>query len=273
MSFGSDLDEKGWQAGAVVSQDMLPAVVPLLSRAGLPPPVIDGGDWLVVVSQTCDVVAAKEEAEPLVELLHCRPIANLRAEFQGRKSTRRLDFRPNKADLPAAFLSAHALADRYEVPRALFLHHEPDQGRNLSKNAVTNLQAWYALRYSRPAWPDAFNDRWSPAKKALLKVLHPLKEDVAEVRVAILERDDELPAGSDYHVSLFFIVDDETWNGDPEARQAALLAFAEFTAALENCDGIEVDKDLSDVLPGGDFSWQLTKSTDEWNFANLSHQE
>ena len=180
---------------------------------------------------------------------------------------------PNKADLPAAFLSAHALADRYEVPRALFLHHEPDQDRHLSKNAVTNLQAWYALRYSRPAWPDAFNDRWSPAKKALLKVLHPLKEDVAEVRVAILERDDELPAGSDYHVTLFFIVDDETWNGDPEARHAAQLAFAEFTAALENCDGIEVDKDLSDVLPGGDFSWQLTKSTDEWNFANLSHQE
>ena len=110
MSFGSDLDEKGWQAGAVVSQDMLPAVVPLLSRAGLPPPVIDGGDWFVVVSQTCDVVAAKEDAEPLVELLHCRPIANLRAEFQGRKSTRRLDFRPNVTDRHKPATAGAALA-------------------------------------------------------------------------------------------------------------------------------------------------------------------
>ena len=56
-------------------------------------------------------------------------------------------------------------------------------------------------------------------KKGFAEGTQPTKEDVAEVRVAILERDDELPAGSDYHVTLFFIVDDETWNGDPEAAK------------------------------------------------------
>ena len=273
MSFGSDLDAKGWQAGAVVAQDMMPLVVPLLARAGLAPPDVGRGDWLVVVSQTCDVVAAKEDAEPLLEILHCRPVEKLRAEFQGRKSTRRLDLRPNKDEHPAVVLSAHAIADRYEVPRALFMGHEPDHQRSLSANAVTNVQAWYSLRYTRPAWPDAFNERWAPVKKALLKVLDPLKEDVAEVRVAILERDDELAAGSDYHVTVFFVVDDATWSDDPQARLAAQAAFAEFFSALGNCDGIDVDKDLSDVLPGGVFSWQLTRSTDERNFANLSHQE
>ena len=70
-----------------------------------------------------------------------------------------------------------------------------------------------------------------------------------------------------------FVVDEEVWNSDVEGRKAINAAFAKFVAELNACDGIEVDEDLSEVVPGNEFSWQETKQTDLWDFANLSHRD
>ena len=85
--------------------------------------------------------------------------------------------------------------------------------------------------------------------------------------------DEELDEGESYHVAVFFVVDEEVWDDDVEGREAIQAAFAKFTSELESCDGIEVDKENSDVVSGGMFTWQETRATDEWNFANLSHRE
>ncbi len=66
---------QGWCTGAVISQDLLPDAIPHLTRHGAGSAQVQADDWLIVVSQTCDVVASKLEAEPFVEVLHCRPKA------------------------------------------------------------------------------------------------------------------------------------------------------------------------------------------------------
>ena len=274
QSLGDQLDERGWQAGAVVSPTMLPQIAIHLTRPGQPAAIVQADDWLVVVSQTCDVVQSKLDNEPLIEVLHCQPVANLRGEYQGRKSTRRLDFRPNKPLHATVILSAHAIADRYVVPRDLFGGHGPDDARQLSTNAIVNLQQWYALRYSRPAWPDRFNERIDKkAKKRLVDAIKMLSVDEVEVRVCIAEGHEELPANSPYHLAVFYVVDQAIWDGDLEARTQAYKSFSEFVSVLNGCEGIEVSQDLSDVKSGDAFTWQLTRTTDEWNFANLSEHD
>jgi len=273
-SLGEQLDAQGWQAGAVVSAEVLPLITAHLSRYGQPPVEVQEDHWLVVISQTCDVVQPRLENEPFLEVLHCRPEPQLRSEFQGRKSTRRLDFRPNKATHPNLVLSAHAIADRHVVPRDLFVGHAPDGPRRLSATAVANLQQWYALRYARPAWPDAFNSRFDKkTKKKLADALKILTVDDVEVRVAIGEREQELSIEEPYHLALFFIIDQQVWDTEPDVREQAQKSFAEFFSVLAGCEGIVLNEELSNVLPGDDFSWQLTRTTDEWNFANLSELE
>lgn len=273
-TLGEQLDAQGWQAGAVIATDTLALVSPHLSRHGEKPAQLQDGDWLVVISQTCDVVQAKLENEPFVEVLHCRPEPQLRGEFQGRKSTRRLDFRPNKTTHANLVLSAHAVSDRHLVPRSLLVGHAPDGTRRLSPTAIFNLQQWYALRYARPAWPDAFNSRFDKkAKKKLADALKILSVDDVEVRVAIAEREQELEAGAPYNVAVFFVVDQQIWDSDPEVREQAQKSFAEFASVLAACNGIVVNEELSAVKSGDEFSWQSTRTTDEWNFANLSDLE
>lgn len=253
---------------------MVPAIAQHLARPGAAAVEVADAHWLVVVSQTCDVVARKLEAEPFVEVLQCTPIAKPRTQYKDFRSTRILDFRPNRETHEAVVLTAHAVADRYLIPRELFLEHAPDDDRRLSNAAAQRVMAWYALRAGRPSWPDAFVKRIDKDTEDALEVaIEPLKEDIAEVRIGIAEKDLELGDEEVYHVAVYFIVDQAIWEGDVEGRAAINAAFAAFVGKLNGCDGIEVNQDLSDVVPGDEFTWQEVKATDEWNFANLSHRE
>jgi hypothetical protein len=253
---------------------MLPELVNHLTRPGQPTTEIAEADWLVVVSQTCDIVAPKLEAEPLVEVLHCKPHAGKpRKGRRNLESTRYLDFRPNTATHQNLVLTAHAIADRYVIPRQLLTGHAPDSVRELSAASSQRLLAWYALRAGRPSWPNTFCDRVRTVRAALEEALDALSDDIAEVRVGIVEKDEELAPEQAYHVIVFFIVDEDVWNADVDGRKVIHDAFAKFVAELSACDGVSVDQDESAVVPGNEFSWQETKLTDLWDFANLSHRD
>lgn len=234
---------------------------------------ISNDDWIVVVSHTCDIMAQKIEAEPFVEVLHCKPIAKLRPQYKDLRSTRILDFKPNRETHGTIVLSAHAVKDRYIFPRQLLCNHKPDAERHLSKIATTRILAWYALRYSRPAWPDAFCARIGQVRDRLKEILEPLKDDIAEVRISIVEKGDKLQNENVYHVAIFFVVDEAIWESNFDGRRTINASFAKFVAEIRSCEGIEVNDEVSGVISGAEFSWQATKSSDEWNFANLTHRD
>jgi len=274
LAFGDDVAQRGWQTGSVVPVAMLPALSQHLTRPGQQPTQVAEADWLAVVSQTCDVQAKRLESEPLIEVLHCRPLAGKpRKQYRDLQSTRQLDFRPNRAAHPNVVLTAQAIADRYVVPRELLAANDPDAGRVLDLAASRKVLAWYALRAGRPSWPNSFCDRLRTVQDALTAALDDLSDEIAEVRVGIAEKEQELEPGQPYHVAVSFVVDEEVWNSDVEGRKAINAAFAKFVAELNACDGVEVDEDLSEVVPGNEFSWQETKQTDLWDFANLSHRD
>lgn len=274
MAFGDDVEQRGWQTGSVVPAAMLDAITEHLTRPGQPPTPIDEADWLVVISQTCDIVAPRLDAEPLIEVLHCRPLPGKpRKGRRDLESTRYLDFRPNRATHPKLVLAAHALADRFVIPRDLLPGFAPEPDRRLDAIAAQRILAWYALRAARPSWPGTFCDRVRSVRSALEDALDQLADDIAEVRVAIVERDQELPADESYNVAVYFVVDEQTWESDPEGRKLIHEAFGKFVFELAACAGILVNEELSEVVPGNEFSWQEVKQTDLWDFANLSHRD
>ena len=274
MAFGDDVAQRGWQTGSVISAALLPELVPHLTRPGQAAMPVDADDWLVVISQTCDILATRLDAEPYVEVLHCRPVAGKpRKGRRDLQSTRYLDFRPNLSTHSDLVLGAHAIADRYVIPRELLAANDPDPTRRLSDIASRRVLAWYALRAARPSWPNAFVDRISGAKDELEEALTHLIDEIAEVRVAIAENDSELQADQPYHIAVYFVVNETAWNNDTEGRAAIHAAFGRFIGELAACEGIEVNQDLSQVISGGEFRWQSAQDTDEWNFANLSHRE
>lgn len=272
-SLGDEILKLGWRAGAVIGHDSLSHATAYLAHPGKSQDCVDESDWLVIVSQTCDVVAQTIKGEPFVEVLHCKPINKLRSQYL--RSTRILDFRPNRDTHSEVILSAHANADRYLIPREILGAFAPDPMCSLSRDTTTRVLAWYSLRYARPAWPNSFVARISEATTLLEEALDPLKDDIAEVRISIAkdERNKELKDNEVYHVAIFFIIDGTVWDGNVDGRLAIQTAFTKFVKAIKGCHKIEINEELSNVFSGDDFSWQATRSSDEWNFANLTHQE
>lgn len=274
MAFGDEVAQRGWQTGSAMPVALLPTLSQHLTRPGQQPTEVAETDWLIVVSQTCDVVALKLESEPLVEVLHCRlHPGKPRKQFRDLQSTRQLDFRPHRVEHPNLVLTAHAVADRYVIPRQLLAAHDPDAGRALDSAASQKVLAWYALRAGRPSWPNNFCDRVRTVRDALEAALDDMSDEIAEVRVGIVEKDQELEDENPYRISVFFVVDEDIWNNDIAGRKTINAVFAKFVSELNACNGIEVNEVLSAVVSGSEFSWQDTKQTDLWDFANLSHRD
>lgn len=269
---GEQLLELGWRSGSVVPPELYETVCPHL-RHGNESALerIDPDDWLIVVSQTCDVVAISDNAEPYFELLLAHPHRGRpRAQYRDLNSTRRLDFRPNLEIFPELVLTAHATIDRYFVRRELFTHANPHAERRISVVAEKKLQSWFSLRPSRPAWPNALVCRLKPAEDQLEAALEALHDEIAEVRVAIAPNDRELDSHTPYRLAVFFIVPGAVFRTSPEMRGLVQERFNEFVRVIQDCTGIELDTDLSDVVSGDEFTWEETRSSDLWDFAYLS---
>jgi hypothetical protein len=271
-SIGEALFELGWRGGSVLPRVLYEPIRQYLHHAGgEAPEQINPDSWLIVVSQSCDVVVQKEDAEPYVEIIRAHPHAGKpRTQFCDRRSTRRLDFRPNKDIFPDTVLTVHASTDRFIVPRKALLVGRPDTQRALSALAIKGLHAWLALRYNRPAWPESFVTRIQPIKDRLLEALKPIKDDIAEVRIAILPNDQELDANTTYAVAVFFVVSAELFENSPETRRMVQEGYNKFVSALQSCAGLAFNADLSGVISGDEFTWEQTQRTDLWDFAYLS---
>lgn len=270
---GPSIAARGWCAGRVVPHTEVEKLGSHLTRHGAQLTVVGEGEWLVVISQTCDVVARSIQAEPFVEVLHCIPVkGKIRTQHANLRSTRRLDFKPNRDTDAALVLTAHATIDRYLIPRELLVDIDPDPNRRFDDIAVKRVAAWYALRYSRPAWPDRFVERVHAYKEKFEAAISQIGDNL-EVRVAISPSDIELAPERSYQIAIWFVVDALAWNDDPSVREMAHKAFGEFINIMKTCDGIELNTEYGGVISGEDFTWQETRTTDEWNFANLSHSE
>ena len=265
---GEEIKERGWRCGSVIPVEMYDSLRPHLIHPAQNEPIqIASDDWLIVISHSCDITAAKLTQEPFVEVLVCRPIFRRDRHFTNRKSTRRLHFRPNPEEFPSLSLDAHAIRDRYLIPREHFIRFSPCEHRRCGAIQVNGLQSWYALRYQRAAWPDSLNACLAPLRTEIEDALKGLNDDRSELRVGIVQ---ESSSGRPIiRLAVFLIVEEETWKNDHAIREEYSRSFHRFLGILRTCDQIMIDEE-SEVLSGGDFSWQDQRMTEIWNLANLT---
>ncbi|HEU4583423.1 MAG TPA: hypothetical protein VFS67_34430 [Polyangiaceae bacterium] len=131
---------------------------------------------------------------------------------------------------------------RYPIGKHALAGHTPRADLILSENDVRVLARWLGKRYTRDAFPDAFNARLRPAQKELEKISKSAAgRHITTIFVMLDPKDDELEDGVDYHVVLWFACQRDVLDSDAgvEANQFANA----FSHALESCPGIVVEED------------------------------
>jgi hypothetical protein len=219
--------EHGWRQGSVLPDEV---------AARLATPRFE--DWgkddrAILLSQDCDVVHGSYEAEPTVELIRAKVAAVEDALARHGRNPRRLQL-----EMSDGVFINFSIHDRWATPRSELEGCSPESTFAVRGESLQILVEWVAKRYTRPAFPDAFNDRRASATRKIEKELKKSGKLITGLFLAILP-DGECPDDQSYSVALRVTAAKETLVA--KAIEADLVRSTRLIAeALGACDGIEV---------------------------------
>lgn len=236
----------GWRQGSIASQadnaallrasiDRIPAQGEALSR-------------LVVITQDCDLVG-QAAVEPFVELILCKETTKAKPLYLNGRNPRLLHLQangPQKASLWLEF----SIHDRFRVRKEDMANFTPDKRTRLEAQDVRLLKGWIARRYTRPAFPDAFNRRLASIDRRL-ETLFKSQDGRIVTGIFVEVPDEEYAVGRAYDIAVRLTARAQAWD-DHELRRTLERFEERLSSILDDCDGIS----LSDVrtLPEEDLT-------------------
>ncbi len=238
-SVSKSIRSSGWKQGSLIG---LSDVVSLINAAvdRIPTSVGDKDEiGLIVISQDCDLVQELVK-EPYVELIVCKKATKPKPQYLYGRNPRILEIGISESDDE---MSIHQVSvhDRFRVEKSLFKHRAPDTTRSLQDKQRKILCGWIGKRYTRPAFPDAFNQRLIPVEKNLEKLL---KSDSSHhvTGIFINGADQEHSDNNPYSI-LVQVTYEERWSEDYKVLDSVENFVEELWKILNGCSGIEIYRD------------------------------
>jgi hypothetical protein len=251
------LYDAGWCQGAI-----LPTAVAVSIR---PDTVPEQYQHAILITQDCNIVADNHK-ESRVEIAfgYSPPDAeNANAVANSRH--------------PRLFLTTLSSGTRFiwdvreritvtKIALNMAIGSTPPLGRPIDSD-LREFRAWLGRRYSRPAFPDAFNERLRSASATIDKAI---KSDgfrsVLGVFYLIAERDEELLANDPYHLYIIFCFAD---NGTASPLPQTAIEIERYVRAVAACTGISLMK--SDAISDARFPIQYLRSFELVDFDSRSY--
>ena len=190
-------------------------------------------DRALVLSQDCDVVHGSYDVEPFIELIRAKVVTVADAVVRHGRNPRRLQL-----EVAGGVLLNVSVHDRWTAGRSELESAPPPPDLRVDGDSLHILTDWIAKRYTRPAFPDAFNERRADATKKIEKAL---KKDGTQITglFLLISPNEECAPDEDYQVALRVTAAKATL-----AEKSVELQLARTTKviadALNACDGIEV---------------------------------
>ena len=191
--------------------------------------------WGVVASQDCDIVQS-DQVEPHVEVLEARLVSKPNKSIWHGRHPRQLQFETN---VIGEYIELD-IRRRAFLDKALLCDIQAEEDRSLDVAQVRVMARWIGKRYTRDAFPDAFNERCRVQSAKLDRLS---KSDASRHITAIYFQlnhpREELSDDRDYEVDVWFAC-------RPEALRDADIALSidefmtRFTELMNACRGIVV---------------------------------
>ena len=190
-------------------------------------------DRAILLSQDCDVVHGSYEVEPSTELIRAEVSSVEEAIVRHGRNPRRLQLETGVG----AFLNL-SIHDRWVVPRNELESHPPEPTLAVEGESLHVLVEWIAKRYTRPAFPDAFNERRIGSAKKIEKELKKNGKLITGLFLAI-SPNEECAAGESYQVALRVTATKETLAAK-SVETDLVRTTKQIADALDACDGIDI---------------------------------
>ncbi len=247
------IERRGWRQWSCVSQADLAAVL-TDAWSGVRGSGTDGSR-LLVVTQDCDLVHHSLDNEPTIEAYICNPLPS-NDQVDGNQTAGK-----NPRSLVVKF-SVDGEDRWFRVrsngktlfPRDALSSLDPDQSVVIRDDAAAILQRWLINRIVRTAFPDAFNERTTKARKKMERQLKRGGEQLLGLYINLTPQD-ELPAGQAYSIDLIGLVPEGI---EIPQRQEIETMLGQIAVAYEKSDGVESCE--YQVMDDGEFTYSLLRT-------------
>lgn len=256
MAGPQSIKDHGWRQGSVLPTD--------LARRAAASRYPDWGtdDRAIVISQDCDIVHGSYDIEPFAELIRAKLSSTENAMTRHGRNPRRLQL-----ELGADQFLDFSVHDRWTIARSELEADPPEAGLSVDGEPLQVLVEWIAKRYTRPAFPDAFNERRNASTKKIEKELKKNGKLITGLFLAI-SPNAECPPEESYKIALRVTATKEAL-----ATKSVELELARTTKqiadALDACEGIEaVDHAL---VSEAAFTLAELQYFQRWDWDHRSH--
>lgn len=232
-----DLISQGWQQFCII-QSNCHKDISVLAHYDYSKVLLEY-DFLLVITQTCDLLKCDLDKEPYVEVIPLKILGTALPSGNNAhgKNPRRLeisvDFNGtiNTCALEAnkRFFVRHELLS--EIKPFVHIHDAA---------TVECLRYWIIARYNRAAFPDTFNNRVSGADlKKLIKLFNNL-ELITGIYLK-LDPMDELPKDRNYYLEIILLMGHKNFS-DPVIHQKYTAYCTDIQSIIKNFQGVDLDR-------------------------------
>ena len=187
----------GWRQGSIARPADARAL--LVASVDRVPELGESTVRLVAVTQDCDLVQ-EPGIEPFVEFVFCRETEAVEPLYRYGRNPRLLHLQTVGEDGPGPWLHI-SIHDRFRVSKETLTGIAVDRDVRLESDDTRLLSRWIAKRYTRPAFPDAFNLRLD-AVDGRLERLFKSPEGQVITGVFLDVADDELIEEVPYEIAV-----------------------------------------------------------------------
>lgn len=163
-----------WRQGVIVEGEQRKKVLSYVIKSY---PWIENSDILVLFSQNCDLLNPSLENEPFAEFFCAKNIIKPDTSLAYGKNPRKIHLTINDSKSICLSINHRIRIDRTLLAE-ISLDNEPQK---LSDSELNNLLSWVSKKYSRPAFPDRFNELLAQIPK-LDKKLKQLNDSFKEIK-------------------------------------------------------------------------------------------
>jgi hypothetical protein len=224
---------------------------------------VANGDKLIITSHDCDINSRNFSDEPYAEMIIARS-SQLDGNKKMGKSSRHLQLQIQTDNEETCYKMR--ASEKISILRTRLASFSP--ATYLSVKNTEFLSEWLARRYSRAAFPNAFDERVSPIKSKIKKCLQSVAGEIFGIYFSL--SDEELLKTEPYKAIGFAVMLDEDFCNNTKLDRCK-QAIIKLQGLLHGV-GVEFDEDI-EVVSDKDFSLEDLRLTKRWDWDVLSYDE
>lgn len=165
----------------------------------------------LLITHSCDIVHASFKDEPYVEAIPVKAIDNVQGHLTYGKNPRKIHIELYKQK--KSVWHEISTAGKVIFSRKKLAYLKPSRTYGISDKNLEVIIAWLAKKYSRAAFPDAFNDRIYK-NKTKNKIITILKKNGKEILGLYIRLNTykNLADNESYKIALYMLLSDEAGN-------------------------------------------------------------